>query len=64
MAEAQQYQAREALGIKEATVDEKMVIDPQTAKNYQRMYMLPPQNFPEAESDPNPSGMKAHYGKS
>ena len=64
MAEAQQYIAREEKGIKEASIDEKMVIDPQTSKNYERMYMLPPQSFPEAEQDPNPSGMKGHYGKS
>ena len=62
--EAQMFKQREALGIKEKTLDEKKVIDPETQKMYEQMYMLPPQRFPEAETDQNPASISSHYGKS
>ena len=43
------FKEREARGIKEKTLEEKKVIDPETQKMYEQMYMLPPQRFPESE---------------
>ena len=62
--EAKMFKEREARGIREKTLEEKKVIDPETQKIYEQMYMLPPQRFPEKEQDPNPAAIGSHYGKS
>ena len=62
--EAQMFKEREARGIKEKSLEEKKYIDPETQKMYEQMYMLPPQRFPEAETDQNPAAVGNHWGKS
>ena len=50
--------------MKEQTLEEKQTMDVETSRTYQQMYMLAPQRNPEPEQDPNPAGIKTHYGKS
>jgi hypothetical protein len=45
------YKKREALGIKERSLEDKKFVDPETSKRYEQFYQLPPQRFPEAETD-------------
>ena len=61
---AKMFKEREARGIREKTLEEKKIIDPETQKLYEQMYMLPPQRFPEGEQDVNPASIGNHYGKS
>jgi hypothetical protein len=58
------FKERERMGLKERSADQKKFIDPETQKNYEQFYQLPPQRFPEAEQDFNPAAIASHYGKS
>jgi len=62
--EAQMYKKREAMGIKEKSLEDKKFVDPETQQKYSQFYQLPPQKFPEAEQDQNPAAVGSHWGKS
>ena len=65
IAEAEVVRDLEAAGkLKEKSLDDKRHIDPETLKVYESMYQLPPQRYPDAEKDWNPSKIKSHYGSS
>ena len=62
--EAEVYQVRDKLGIKEKTLAEKSVLDPETRRTYSQLYQLPPLRTAEPDYDPNAPSIKTHYGKS
>ena len=63
VAETQVYLERDLMGLKEATIEEKAHLDPESQMKYEQMYSLGTQSFPEPH-DLNPSGIAPHWGKS
>ena len=51
--EAEVYAIREQQGIKERTLAEKSVLDPETRRTYAQLYQLPPMRTAEPDHDPN-----------
>ena len=62
--EAHMFADRESRGVVEQTLEERSVLDPETAKIYESMYQLAPQTFAEPEADVNPASIQSHYGSS
>ena len=62
--EAEVYKKRQQMGLQDRTDEDRTFIDPETLKNYERMYRLPPSTGYNPQKDPNPATIKSHYGAS
>ena len=61
--EAEIFRQREAMGLEEVPLQDKLDYGPEQERIYEQMYRLPPQRYMEPDQDVNPL-VKPHWGSS
>ena len=49
------------MDFQEKSIEDRTLLDADTAKIYEQMYRLPPQKYPDPDDNPNPATIKNHY---